>query len=620
MRVLIVDNYDSFTFNLATYVEEVTGQAPTVVRNDDIIDETLFDAVILSPGPGHPGVPADFGICTGIIERAQVPILGVCLGHQGIALAHGARVELAPTPVHGQVSTISHNDSALFDAIPRDFDVVRYHSMIASDLPDSVEATAWTADGLIMALQHKTLPQWGVQFHPESIGGQWGHQIIRNFLHAARSYHWEIQEEVLEISVDPARVFATLYGAAEQAFWLDDAAGTSYLGDASGPLARTKTFRVGEGDFFEWLAADLAKNTVAPGEGFRLGWVGYVGYELKAECGAQAEHRSKLPDAHLIFADRALAIEKDRVRLLSLQADAQWSAQVEAALKQLQPAPAAQIKPIELQVRDSREQYLDKIAKAQDLIRRGESYEICLTTQLSGECTQDPFELYLALRAENPTAYGSFLKFGETAILSSSPERFITIDAGGRVESKPIKGTRGRGKNAAEDAEIIKELQSNPKDRAENLMIVDLVRNDLARGAQPITVKTEKLFDVETFATVHQLVSTVSAQLGEKNAIGCIRAAFPGGSMTGAPKLRTMEIIDALEAAPRGIYSGGLGYFSLDGSVDLSMVIRTLVLHAGHLEYGVGGAILALSDPAEEWEEIRIKSTPLLKLFGVEFP
>ena len=133
-------------------------------------------------------------------------------------------------------------------------------------------------------------------------------------------------------------------------------------------------------------------------------------------------------------------------------------------------------------------------------------------------------------------------------------------------------------------------------------------------------MKTEKLFDVETFATVHQLVSTVSAQLGEKNAIGCIRAAFPGGSMTGAPKLRTMEIIDALEAAPRGIYSGGLGYFSLDGSVDLSMVIRTLVLHAGHLEYGVGGAILALSDPAEEWEEIRIKSTPLLKLFGVEFP
>lgn len=231
-----------------------------------------------------------------------------------------------------------------------------------------------------------------------------------------------------------------------------------------------------------------------------------------------------------------------------------------------------------------------------------------------------PLAAYLALRGANPTAYGAYLQLGDTSILSSSPERFITIDSAGYVESKPIKGTRPRGRTAQEDQEIIAELRSNPKDRAENLMIVDLVRNDLARGALPTTVKTSKLFDVETYATVHQLVSTVSAELGPRSPIECVRAAFPGGSMTGAPKLRTMEIIDELEAAPRGIYSGGLGYFSLDGAVDLSMVIRTLVIQNNHVEYGVGGALLALSDPEAEWEEIRVKSRPLLNLFGVEFP
>lgn len=188
------------------------------------------------------------------------------------------------------------------------------------------------------------------------------------------------------------------------------------------------------------------------------------------------------------------------------------------------------------------------------------------------------------------------------------------------MESKPIKGTRPRGATPEEDAAIARELATNPKDRAENLMIVDLVRNDLARGAQPATVQVDKLFDVETYATVHQLVSTVSAELGEKDPVDCVRAAFPGGSMTGAPKIRTMDIIDELESGPRGIYSGGLGYFSLDGAVDLSMVIRTLVLTPGHLEYGVGGAILALSDPDAEWEEIRVKTRPLLGLFGVDFP
>ena len=620
MRVLIIDNYDSFTFNLATYVEEITGQAPTVVPNDQAVDETLFDAVILSPGPGHAGVPADFGTCAGVIARAQVPILGVCLGHQGIALAHGGEVALAPRPVHGEVSLINHDGSALFAGIPKEFAVVRYHSMVVTHLPEQLQVTATTPDGLIMALEHKTLPQWGVQFHPESIGGEYGHHIISNFLDAARSYKWEISERVLPIQVDSAGVFETLFADAEHAFWLDDLQGTSYLGDARGPFARTKTHHVGDGDFFEWLKDDLVANTVAPGTGFRLGWVGYVGYELKAECGSPNAHESSLPDAHLIFADRAIAVEKDQVRLLALGNQEQWFVDVEEQLKNLRHPRAAVSGSIELQVRDSKDEYLSKIKRAQELITLGESYEVCLTTQLYGTTDADPLSAYLALRAANPTSFGSFLRFGEVSVLSSSPERFIAIDAHGHVESKPIKGTRPRGKNADEDALIKDELYNNPKDRAENLMIVDLVRNDLARGAQATMVKTPVLFDVETYATVHQLVSTVTAELGTNNPIDCVKAAFPGGSMTGAPKLRTMDIIDELETGPRGIYSGGLGYFSLDGAVDLSMVIRTLVLRDGHAEYGIGGAILALSDPESEWEEIKVKSKPLLNLFGVNFP
>ena len=623
MRVLIIDNYDSFTFNLATYVEEVTGVAPTVVHNDQVVDEMLFDAVIISPGPGHPGRAADFGICSDVIDRGLVPILGVCLGHQGIALVHGGEVGPAPTPVHGQISRIHHDGSDLFAGLPRDIDVVRYHSMIAGSLPDTLEATAFTDEGLIMALRHRELPQWGVQFHPESIGGQFGDRIISNFLELAsrHNHRWEVNERTVEIAVDPAAVFDTLFADSDHAFWLDDPDGTTYMGDASGPHARTKSHRVGEEDLFDWLREDLRDNRVAAGAGFRLGWVGYLGYEMKSECAGTNRHTSPYPDAQLIFADRAVAIKGDRVRLMWLGDQKEWCEDIMHALSHLSaPRPAA-APAIPLAVRDTRDEYLEKIACAQDLITRGESYEICLTTQLFAVTeTVDPLAAYLALREANPTSYGSYLRLGEMAVLSSSPERFITIDASGRVESKPIKGTRPRGRTREEDAAIIAELANNPKDRAENLMIVDLVRNDLARGAQPATVRVDKLFDVETYATAHQLVSTVSAQLGTNDPIDCVRAAFPGGSMTGAPKIRTMGIIDELESGPRGVYSGGLGYFSLDGSVDLSMVIRTLVLTPGRMEYGVGGAILALSDPAAEWEEIRVKTRPLLGLLGVDFP
>ncbi|GAA2991628.1 aminodeoxychorismate synthase component I [Actinokineospora diospyrosa] len=668
MRTLLIDNYDSFTYNLAHDVARATGSWPTVVRNDDQdwrpSELDRFDHVIVSPGPGTPEREADFGICAEVIATADLPLLGVCLGHQGIAHVFGATVVPAPVPRHGEESVVRHSGDELFAHVPESFRAIRYHSLAVTGLPEELLPIAWTDDGVLMGLRHRDRPFWGVQFHPESIGTPDGSRIMRNFLAVPPRRSPvsvkgldRVVVRTLSAPVTAEQVFERCFADSEHAVWLDSGTGSpggtgpdrfSFLVDASGPAAQVATANVSLGTvtissatdtqtiysgFFDWLDRDLAaRRTIVPPLpfDFALGWVGYLGYELKAETGGEAAHTSPHPDAAMIFADRAVAVDHETGELyLMALAEAGDTAGADAWLDETEhrltePAVPAQdasepVGPLDL--RHDRARYLDLIDECLRQITAGESYEICLTNMITATGRLDPWPAYRALRTRNPVPFGAFLRFGDLSVLSCSPERFLRVGQDRRVESKPIKGTRPRGRTPEEDERLRLDLRHSKKDRAENLMIVDLVRNDLGRCALPGTVTVDPIFDVETFTTVHQLVSTVSAQLRpDVSAVRCVREAFPGGSMTGAPKIRTMQIIDRLEQGPRGVYSGAIGYFSLSGAADLSIVIRTVVATPERVEFGVGGAIIALSDPAVEFEETAVKAAVLLGLTGRRFP
>ncbi len=684
MTFILLDNYDSFTYNLYQALATVVGSPPAVVMNDDEAGLSALDlgqvrGIIISPGPGSPAVERDFGLSRWAVEQSDIPVLGICLGHQGLCLSAGGRVDLAPTPMHGRLSEVVHNGERLFDGIPSPFSAMRYHSLLVYDLPDEIEAIATTADGLLMGVRHRTRPQWGIQFHPESIATEFGERLLANFVrmcsdHTAVAFpraaagaalpravepeadRYELHVREVEQVVEVDALFDSLFGSDQSAFWLDSAqpivglSRFSLMGSSAGPLGERLVYNVDlgqvevfgsdgslhervDGDILTYLGGKVPSRRV-PSSGlpvqFALGYVGYLGYELKASVGGSALHRSPTPDAQFIFADRGVVIdhEESRVWLLTLSRDSvdgkRWLDEAELVVRQVQPLPdvppaAESWSTPAVRARHSDEEYLALIMEAQRLIGLGESYEVCLTNMFEAECTVDPWSTYRRLRAVNPAPFGALLRFPGLDVLGSSPERFMRIGTDRVAESKPIKGTCRRGATAAEDRTLAIDLAMNEKERAENIMIVDLVRNDIGRTAEVGSVFVPVLCGVESYQTVHQLVSTIRGTVrADSSPAECVRHAFPGGSMTGAPKLRTMEIIDRLEAGPRGVYSGAIGYFSLDGAADLSITIRTIVIAENTVSIGVGGAITALSDPAAELREIWLKAEALLRTLGQE--
>ncbi|MFF5843499.1 aminodeoxychorismate synthase component I [Streptomyces massasporeus] len=899
MKTLLIDNYDSYTYNLFQLIAEVNGEEPVVVRNDASVDGLpdlrAFDNLVVSPGPGHPGVARDFGIGSRLLATSPVPVLGVCLGHQGIALGEAGLVGPAPEPRHGHLSTIRHDGRDLFHGLPQHFTAVRYHSLaVREPLPETLEATAWAEDGVLMGLRHRSRPLWGVQFHPESVLTEYGHRMLVNFRNltaeragklrtkntavpmppavrrravvpecetgirrptgvlfdaggvrrpvvaavfqvaavskgaanprggagaavvagetvassqtavpapggagaapspargipvggrgtraggtpaalrpgdtgttgadtspawgipvagqgthaggtpaavrpsdtgttgagtsparavpAARAERhaedapkpggtsqtgpatsptrgipvagsgtpveggqgaapgegssvlvdvavpviprprrpgrvgYRLHTRRVTGAVDAEAVFRRMFAGSGRAFWLDSSlvepgrSRFSFLGDDQGPLAEFVRYDVDAGrceieragrpvrrvraSVFDYLKRQLGNRRVdATGLPFDFtgGYVGYFGYEMKADCGSSNRHRSPAPDAAWLFADRVIAVDHEEgfTYAVCLAEDTPQAAReaadwLEGALADLScvatdrqppvpgsPAPADPGAAEPWLVRD-RATYLADIEACRRALRSGTSYEVCLTNAARLPAPPDALEYYRTLRRDNPAPYAAFLRFGELEVAGSSPERFLRIGRDGTAEARPIKGTAPRGDGPEEDARLRDALASDAKTRAENLMIVDLLRNDLGQVCRTGTVRVSQLMATETYATVHQLVSTVKGRLRPgMDAVDCVRACFPGGSMTGAPKLRTLEIIDSLETEARGVYSGALGYFGCGGGADLGIVIRTAVFADGEMHLGAGGAIVLDSDPDAEYDEMLLKT------------
>jgi para-aminobenzoate synthetase len=729
MSTLLVDNYDSYTYNVFHLLASVSGEEPIVIHNDMVSWRALsrwdFDAIVLSPGPGHPGRWHDFGVCADILRSSEIPVLGICLGHQGLGRVLSGLVGSAPCAMHGRLSQVHHLGSGLFEGLPQDFSVVRYHSLaVTGPIGPEGRVTAWTDDGVMMGIEHRNRPLWGVQFHPESIATEYGRAVVENFYSLARAHrparafstmHTPTAPRTRSRPARPPRasgvkeprlsvrtitgaaptepLFEALFGDCPHAFWLDSAdapshlAQCSYLGTSAGPERCVLEYDVHEGrvtrhdaagvsveeaSIFDVLDRELRARAIAtpegPARGLLSGFVGYLGYECKADCGSPNTHRSDVPDAVMMLATRVVAVDhvQGLTHLLALCREGEEEGEGEGGQSWLDgaaaavgdalaasPAPGAGAgasgggvargphgdaatgvraasgvagrprevaagmaapdtvgDPVSFRVGRGREQYLADILRCQAELAAGESYEVCLTDQISTDASPLPWELYRTLRRSNPAPFAAFLRLGdELTVLSSSPERFLSVDRDRVVQARPIKGTSPRSEDPLRDEALRGELQRDEKTFAEHLMIVDLLRNDLGRVCSLDSVAVPELMIIESYRTVHQMISTVTGTLEPaRTPVECVRACFPGGSMTGAPKLRTMGIIDDIEQVARGVYSGAIGYFGLDGVVDLSIVIRTVVMRPGATTVGAGGAIVMQSDPAEEFEEILLKA------------
>ncbi len=447
------------------------------------------------------------------------------------------------------------------------------------------------------------------------------------------------------MTTDPAETFASLARHHERMFWLDGGGSRDWSGrrsilgfledddvsltyDASArQVTRHQGGRadvVGD-DVFAVLADEVARDHGDPS----VSWVGYLGYAARPDLPAAVAPGGP-PDAVWMRCRDPLVIEHEPVPVPgpvalpgSVGTEARtggagaglWPGYGGRATKERAGVPAP-VSPGSATGPGTPPDYRRAFEEVQRQLRLGNSYEVNLTYREVVAAAIDPVDAYLRLRELNPAPYAGYLQHGGTALLSSSPERYATIDRHRWVETKPIKGTTARGATPDEDAEAAHRLATDPKFRAENLMIVDLLRNDLSMVCDPGTVTVPALMEVESYPSVHQLVSTVRGRLREGvGTVEALRALFPAGSMTGAPKLRTMEIIEAVESGPRGVYAGAFGWISADGRADLGVVIRSLVAEAAGSSYrftlGTGGGITVRSDVAEEYDETRWKADRL---------
>ncbi|HVA97189.1 MAG TPA: aminodeoxychorismate synthase component I [Candidatus Acidoferrales bacterium] len=446
---------------------------------------------------------------------------------------------------------------------------------------------------------------------------------------------------------DPELVFDTLFKEETDSFWLDSSLTNndnrfSYMGaepqeiysymlkQSSITIQTNKRTKLVTQDIFHFLETKLKKHTIISDKlpfPFIGGLVGYFGYELKELTGAKTQFQSLYPDSLWFLINKFIAFDhkEEHMYLVCLAKDKHeadvWFEVIEKKLISMRKNHNSHdavskkfAKNQDFIFARSRQQYLNDIETCKEYLRRGESYQICLTNTITAKRNTDPLTLYKILRNENPAPYAAYFRHNDLAVLCSSPEQFLTIDQNKNVRTKPIKGTIRRGHSIAEDKKLKQQLKNSKKDWSENAMIIDLLRNDLGKVCKFGSVKLTKRMAIESYQTVHQLVSTIEGKLrDEVSVIDCINACFPGGSMTGAPKLRTMEILESLEKKARGIYAGSLGFLSFNQTAALNIIIRTIITKNNELSIGTGGAILMDSVPQLEFDETLLKAKALLE-------
>lgn len=374
---------------------------------------------------------------------------------------------------------------------------------------------------------------------------------------------------------------------------------------------------------------DLLRQQLGPpcepanGIPFCGGALGYWGYDLARRLVVLpniARDAEQLPEMAMGIYDWAVVVDHQlkTAQLVSRQLSLQTSQILPEILSRLQkkavmPENTFQVHGL-ISSNFTRAAYEAAFRQIQDYLHAGDCYQVNLAQRYSASTTGDAFPAYLELRRLSPAPYSAFLNLPHAQILCASPERFLSV-AEGKAETKPIKGTRPRMGNTALDAGAVSELQNSSKDRAENLMIVDLLRNDLGKSCKPGSIQVKKLFNVESFAQVHHLISTITGQLESgEDAPSLLRNCFPGGSITGAPKLRAMQVIEQLEPHRRGIYCGAIGYVGHDGNMDSNIAIRTLVYSRGEVRFWAGGGIVADSVASAEFQETLVKAAGVLEL------
>lgn len=378
------------------------------------------------------------------------------------------------------------------------------------------------------------------------------------------------------------------------------------------------------GDPFAQLREELGAQ-LAPMDGvpFAGGLLGYWGYDLARrmmDLPSAAQDGERLPDMALGLYDWALVQDHQRktASLVSHRRYVETDALLPQILQRIQRGGT--LPPDNFQVHGhiasnfTREAYRVAFDAVQGYLQAGDCYQVNLAQRFAAQATGDAFCAYLELRRKSPAPYSAFLNLPRAQILCASPERFLSVHAG-HVETKPIKGTRPRGIDVESDLRLAEELRQHPKDRAENLMIVDLLRNDLGKSCTPGSVRVPKLFEIESYANVHHLVSTVEGELAPgRDALDLLCDCFPGGSITGAPKRRAMQIIEQLEPHRRGVYCGAIGYVGFDGNMDTNIAIRTLVYSEGKIRCWAGGGLVADSQCDAEYQETLDKASAMLGL------